>query len=102
LINYRKLNPSQISTVAWMATALGTSDKVVTAMALRDWITTRSYQFSADIAAVGPNGRGYRRVKFVFDVAEGYPKVIYRQDLGRLGWALGPRVRETLLAKNSQ
>jgi DNA uptake protein ComE-like DNA-binding protein len=102
LINYRKLNPSQISTVAWMATALGTSDKVVAAMVLRDWITTRSYQFTADIAAVGPNGRGYRRVKFVFDVAEGYPKIIYRQDLGRLGWALGPRVRETLLAKNFQ
>lgn len=101
LVNYRRQNPAQLATVAWMASALGTTDSVVTAMSQRDWITTRSYQFTADIAAVGPNGRGYRRVKFVFDVTDGTPKIIYRQDLSRLGWALGPRVRETLLAQTS-
>jgi hypothetical protein len=63
-----------------------------------DYVTTRSFQFTADIAAVGPFGRGYRRVKFVFDTSDGTPKIIYRQDLSRLGWALGEKVRETQVA----
>ncbi|MBI2949724.1 MAG: hypothetical protein HYY23_18995, partial [Verrucomicrobia bacterium] len=54
------------------------------------------YQFTADIAAVGHHGRGYRRTAFVFDVSEGAPKILYRRDLGRLGWALGPLVRQEL------
>ena len=59
-----------------------------------------SYQYTADIAAVGPYGRGYRRVKFVFDTSSGAPKIIYRQDLTHLGWALGKEERQTaLLAK---
>jgi hypothetical protein len=58
------------------------------------YITSRSYQFTADIAAVGSYGRGYRRVKFIFDTIEGTPKIIYRQDLTHLGWALGPMARE--------
>jgi hypothetical protein len=68
----------------------------------RDYITTQSFQFAADIAAVGPFGRGYRRVKFIFDVSDGIPKIIYRQDLSRLGWALGEKVRETQIAKATQ
>ena len=44
-------------------------------------ITTQSYQFTADIAALGPYGRGYRRVKFIFDTSDGTPKIVYRQDL---------------------
>jgi len=54
-------------------------------------ITTQSYQFTADIAALGPNGRGYRRVRFVFDTADGSPKIIYRQDLTPLGLGAGQR-----------
>jgi hypothetical protein len=38
-------------------------------------------------------------VKFVFDTSDGTPKIIYRQNLSRLGWALGEKVRETLVAK---
>ena len=74
----------------------------LTALARGDYVTTRSYQFTADIAAVGPYGRGYRRVKFIFDVSDGSPKILYRQDLSRLGWALGDKAREDLLAKNTQ
>jgi len=51
----------------------------------------------ADIAAVGLHGRGYRRVRFVFDTVEGTPKIIYRQDLTHLGWALGKDARQNLL-----
>jgi hypothetical protein len=68
----------------------------------RDYVTTQSFQFTADIAAVGPFGRGYRRVKFIFDISEGTPKIIYRQDLSRLGWALGEKARTTWVAKETQ
>jgi hypothetical protein len=71
-------------------------------LAKYDWWTTRSYQFTADIAAVGPFGRGYRRVKFIFDVSDGSPKILYRQDLSRLGWALGGKTRETWVAQNTR
>ena len=57
----------------------------------------------ADIAALGPFGRGYRRVKFVFDVSSGTAQVVYRKDLSHLGWALGRYVRDSLtLAKDSR
>jgi len=70
------------------------------ANANRDYITTESFQFTADIAAVGPFGRGYRRVKFIFDISEGTPKIIYRQDLSRLGWRSG-KARTTWVAKET-
>ncbi len=101
LINYRRSNPDSLGSVAWIVTALGRNSPVVTALAQRDRITTRSFQYSADIAAVGPEGRGYRRVRFVFDLSDGTPKIIHRQDLSRLGWALGDTVREKLLAGNT-
>ena len=89
------------ATVAWLAEALASNPSALQALAAEDVVTTQSYQFTADIAAVGPHVRGYRRVKFVFDVSGGPPRVVYRQDLSRLGWALGPNVRETWLAKNT-
>jgi type II secretory pathway component PulK len=104
LVTYRQQNPNNLTAISWIVDALGSNSAVVTALAGagRDYITTQSYQFTADIAAVGPYGRGYRRVKFVFDVSEGAPKIIYRQDLSRLGWALGERARATWVAKETQ
>lgn len=101
LITYRRQNPENIRSIAWFVTALGRSNPAVTALAARDRITTRSFQWSADIAAVGPNGRGYRRVRFVFDLSDGTPKILFRQDLSRLGWALGDAVRDSLVAGNT-
>ncbi len=102
LVTYRQQNPDNLNSVAWVIDALGNNNPVVTALAAGDYMTTHSYQFTADIAAVGAYGRGYRRVKFVFDISDGTPKILYRQDLSRLGWALGDKVRETLFAKNTQ
>ena len=102
LITYRQQNPNNLSSIAWIIDALGNNNSVITALAKQDWLTTHSYQFTADIAAVGPYGRGYRRVKFIYDVSDGTPKILYRQDLSRLGWALGEKARETLLAKDTQ
>jgi hypothetical protein len=45
---------------------------------------------------VGHNGRGYRRVRFVFDTSSGIPQIVYRQDLTYLGWALGKNLYDQL------
>ena len=102
LVAYRKQNPGNLSSITWVVDCLGNSSSVLRTLAAHDAITTRTYQFTADIAAVGPYGRGYRRVKFIFDTSDGTPKVIYRQDLSRLGWAIGDKARETWLAKVTQ
>jgi len=102
VLNYREQNPDSLNSVAWLVDALGTSSPVITALQAGDYITARSYQFSADIAALGPYGRGYRRVKFVFDTSNGSPQIIYRQDLSSLSWALGDKVRQTWLVNATQ
>lgn len=95
LISYREANPSKLTTVAWVADAIGDDALARTA---GPYITTHSYQYTADIAAVGHHNRGYQRVKFVFDTSEDVPLIIRRQDLTHLGWALGAETRTTLLA----
>lgn len=96
LVRYREQNTTSLNSIAWMVTALGRDHPAVTTLAGRDLLTTRSFQYGADLVAVGPLGRGYRRVKFIFDISDGVPKILYRQDLSRLGWALGDRVREEI------
>ena len=101
LITYREQNPTSLNSIAWMIDTLGNTNQVITALRRGDYVTTRSYQFTADIAAVGPFGRGYRRVKFIFDMSNGSPVILYRQDLSRLGWALGDQARQTWLAQQT-
>jgi DNA uptake protein ComE-like DNA-binding protein len=104
LVNYRAMNPTKLTSVAWIVDALGqSSNSTLDTLAASDCITTLSYQFTADVAALGPHGRGYRRVRFVFDTCDGTTKIVYRQDLSHLGWALGKAAYQNwLLAKNSR
>jgi type II secretory pathway component PulK len=102
MITYRKQNPQNLNSVAWIIDALGSTSPVIRVLRSGDFITTHSYQFTADIAAVGPYGRGYRRVKFIFDTSDGTAKILYRQDLSRLGWALGDKARQTWVASAKQ
>jgi type II secretory pathway component PulK len=95
LVNYREQNPNNLTSIAWLVDTLGAGSSPVRALLRGDYITTRSFQFTADIAATGAYGRGYERVKFVFDISQGTPRIAYRQDLARLGWALGGKTRET-------
>jgi type II secretory pathway component PulK len=74
--------------LAWVATALDRDN----AIQAGPYLTTREYQFSADVAAVGQDGRGFARCLFVFDTSQGDPRVAYRRDLTALGWALGSGV----------
>jgi hypothetical protein len=102
ILNYRQQNSDDLTSIAWIVDALGSTSPVITALRRGDYITAHSYQFSADIAAVGPYGRGYRRVKFIFDTSNGTPMIIYRRDLSDLGWALGDKVRQTWVANATQ
>lgn len=102
LISYRELHPDVLDSISWIVDALGDNNQVIRALETRDLLTTHSFQFTADIAAVGPMGRGYRRVKFIFDLSEGSPKILYRQDLSRLGWALGEKARQTYVAMQTK
>jgi len=95
LVNYRQSNPDGLTSIAWVNDALGQSyPDAMQALEAGDYITTESYQFTADIGALGPYGRGYRRVKFIFDTSSGTPRIVYRQDLTRCGWALGSETRQ--------
>ena len=104
LISYRQSNPDKLTSIGWLIDALGLKGADATQLATQigNRVTIKSYQFMADIAAVGPYGRGYRRVRFIFDTSEGTPKIIYRRDMTHLGWALGKNVRQAVLAKNTQ
>ncbi len=99
VVSYRQSNLSKLGTVAWLAEVLQPRN----ATQAGPYITAQSFQFTADIAAVGHFGRGYSRVRFVFDTSEGTPKIRLRQDLTSLGWALGTAVQQRiLLAKDSR
>jgi len=92
LVSYRLANPAALTSFAWLP-------NVLSAGLIRragPYITDQSYQFSADIAAVGRNGRGYCREKVIFDTSKGVPRVIYRQDMSSYGWALGTQIRQAL------
>jgi type II secretory pathway component PulK len=93
LVAYRQNNPNNLKSIAWVAEALNAQN----ARQAGRYLTTESYQFTADIAAVGHYGRGYCRVRFVFDTSDGTPKIRYRRDLTGLGWALGNTTRQRLL-----
>jgi len=102
LVNYRQMNSDRLTSIAWIVDALGENNRdALDQLQEVDCLTTQTFQYSADIAAVGPYGRGYRRVRFIFDASELPVRVICRQDLSYLGWALGQETRENLmLAQN--
>jgi type II secretory pathway component PulK len=105
LVAYRQTNPTLRNTIAWLPQALGwtAQNNMTDIRKVGPWICGRAYQFSADIAAVGHHGRGYKRVKYVFDVADGYAQTRLREDLTYLGWALGKQVRDSIsLASNTR
>jgi DNA uptake protein ComE-like DNA-binding protein len=91
LVAYRLANPDVLTSFAWLRQVLSRSN---VARAGR-YITDHSYQFSADVVAVGRFGRGYARAKTVFDMSNGIPRIVYHQDLSAYGWALGPTIRQS-------
>jgi len=89
IMAHRSLPDTDLSTIAWVAEALP-ADK---AAEVGGHITTRSYQFSADIVALSGDGRAYRRWYVVVDARKSPPAIVYFRDLTRLGWPLDPEIR---------
>jgi hypothetical protein len=67
-----------------------------TAASIGPYITTRSFQYSADIVAVSGDGRAFRRVRIVVDARSSPPVIIYRKDLTSSGWPLPPDIRTSM------
>ncbi len=95
LVTARQSRTTQDTNIAWVVDALGAERAVLAG----PYLTGQSWQASADVAAVGRHGRGYRRTKFVIDTSTGTPRVIYRRNLAPLGWALGSDVRGSFAAQ---
>jgi len=89
VVSYRQSNAGKLDSVAWLANVLDEAG----AIAAGPYVTTRSYQYTADIAALGHEGKGYRRVRFVIDASEEEPVIRYRRDLTPAGWALGREIQ---------
>ncbi len=88
LVAYRLSNPSKLTSVAWVASVLDRTNAVTAGR----YLTSRSYQFTADLMAVGQYGRGFRRERFVFETLGSTARILQRQDLSHHGWAIGPDV----------
>jgi hypothetical protein len=97
VLAYRQANPPQTPSITWLVNALENNQASLEAAG--PYVTPYSYQFAADVVAVGHNNRGYRRVRFVFDCSSGTPLIVYRQDLTYLGWPLGKKLHDQLLAQ---
>jgi DNA uptake protein ComE-like DNA-binding protein len=98
LVSYRQGQTDQLDTTAWVKDVLDEES----AIQAGPYITTRSYQFEADVAAVGRNGRGFSREVFILDTSGDEPVVAYRRDQGRLGWPLGVDLHSELLSSTRE
>ena len=92
LIEHRTSPSVNLTSVAWVADVLPREK----ATAIGPYITTRSYQFAADIVAVSGDGRSFRRCRAVVDARQSPPRVLRWQDLTHLGWPLDPEILAAL------
>jgi type II secretory pathway component PulK len=97
LITRRASPNTDLTSIAWVAETLPQEK----AEAIGTYLTTRSYQFSADIVAVSGNGRAYRRYRVVVDARYSPPRVLRWQDLTHLGWPLDDELLSALRSGES-
>lgn len=83
-----------LASIAWVRQALGDEKAVAIGAA----ITTRSDQFSADVVAVAPGGRGFERYRWTYDRGGDTPGIVTMQRLTPLGWPLDPQILQDLRA----
>ncbi len=88
---------SASSNLTWLFQAL-TPQKL---LPIGGAITTRSYQYSADIVALAGDGRSFKRVRIVVDSQQLPAKIVYRKDLTGAGFPLPADVRDQLRAGNA-
>jgi len=92
VVAHRMGNSTSLQSIAWLVELIGSD----AAQQAGPYITTHSYQYSVDVAAVGRYGRGYHRTRYIMETSDQYAHVLYQQDLTYLGWALGRTAREDL------
>lgn len=80
------------SSLAWVYEAVGPEK----AAAIGSTLTSKSYQYSADIVAISSNGKSFKRIRIVADARRTPARIIYRKDLTDLGWPLDEGIRYTL------
>jgi DNA uptake protein ComE-like DNA-binding protein len=97
IVSTRQAQSTPYTNLAWLVPILGNQ----VAIQAGPYLTTASYQVTADVAAVGPNGLGYRRTLFVIDGSNGTPEVVYRHNMTPLGWALGPNAMQSAGKQNT-
>lgn len=92
LIAKRVSPDTDLSSIAWVAEALPQEK----AVSVGRYITTRSFQYSADIVSVSGDGRAYKRNKTVLDTRDDTARFLYWKDLTSLGWPLESEIISTL------
>jgi type II secretory pathway component PulK len=97
IVSTRQGQTPPLTNLAWVAQILGPAASIRAG----PYLTAQTFQISADVAAVGHHGRGYRRTLFVIDASTGTPQIVFRRNLSALGWALGSDARQ-LLASQQQ
>lgn len=99
IVAYRQnRSASQLTSQAWLTEVLEAN----AGNQAGPYLTGKTFQCTADIAALGHFDRGYRREKYVFDTSESMSKILYRQDLTHMGWSMGKQTRDVLLAKGTR
>jgi len=83
------------NSILWVTKVLS----IEKAVGIGSYITTKSYQYGADIVAVSGDGRAFRRYYVVIDNADSKARVIYRQPLTYLGWPLDEEILQKLRTK---
>jgi hypothetical protein len=92
LVSKRADPTTSAASLAWIAEALAPEK----AVSVGDMVTTRSFQYAADILAVSGDGRAFKRYRAVIDTRASPPKVVYWKDLTALGWPLSEELRKSL------
>ena len=77
-----------LDSIAWVTEVLNQEK----AIAVGSYITTRSFQYSADILGIAGNGRAYKRYKAVFDMSQQTPRIVYWKSMTHFGWPLNEEI----------
>jgi len=84
----RRSSDQGLDSIAWVTEVLNQEK----AIAIGSYITTRSFQYSADILGIAGNGRAYKRYKAVFDMSQQTPRIVYWKSLTSFGWPLNEEI----------
>ena len=89
IIAKRSDSSADTENILWITEVI-TQEK---AEAIGAFITTKSYQYSADIVATVANGKVFRRYFVVANTAGGKKQILYKQSLTSLGFPLSNDLR---------